>query len=388
MGKLAKSAMERESVSGSITKRAGGLAPVACSGSVCASPSGIARRLLPSLRPSRLPCAAAGLGQPIAVAMAAVCGGGARPAAPARASRAFLPARPIRSAPAPPRPEPRRGFDTRGIRQGCARGRRRSRRGGGGSRAAPGWAAASRPGEGREGGGQVGRAGRAVRGGPGPLPRERGGPGGAARGAADPRPQLIPAAPRQLPQRGRSRGPACPRRHRAPRPGRAWSPRGGERPVPVSLRCAGPAAGGTSRRRRERGLLRPRSPDRSAGSGRSGSCLRKGGGGQRGGGGPRCGQLPPIPPAAAPGMALPGRALPELSLGRRLQPDTGLAARRFGERPWDRASPEPGHRARGFGSLSPLWEPPPAHPRLPGTGSACPSGAAAERGVFAATHSG
>lgn len=66
MGKLAKSAMERESVSGSITKGAGGLAPVASSGCVCASPSGIARRLLPSLRPSRLHCAAAGLGQPIA----------------------------------------------------------------------------------------------------------------------------------------------------------------------------------------------------------------------------------------------------------------------------------------------------------------------------------
>ncbi|XP_068063811.1 uncharacterized protein [Anomalospiza imberbis] len=130
MGKLAKSAMERECVSGSITKRAGGLAPVASSGCVCASPSGIARRLLPSLRPSRLHCAAAGLGQPIAVAMAAVCGGGARPGAPAGASRTFLPAGPIGYAPAPPRPKPHRGFDTRGIRQGCARGR--SRRGGGG----------------------------------------------------------------------------------------------------------------------------------------------------------------------------------------------------------------------------------------------------------------
>lgn len=84
MGKLAKSAMERESVSGSITKGAGGLAPVASSGCVCASPSGIARRLLPSLRPSRLHCAAAGLGQPIAVAMAAVCGRGGSAGCPRR----------------------------------------------------------------------------------------------------------------------------------------------------------------------------------------------------------------------------------------------------------------------------------------------------------------
>lgn len=107
MGKLAKSAMERESVSGSITKGAGGLAPVASSGCVCASPSGIARRLLPSLRPSRLHCAAAGLGQPIAVAMAAVCGRGGSAGCPRRS----IPRLPPSSSPPAPSDtlRPRRG---------------------------------------------------------------------------------------------------------------------------------------------------------------------------------------------------------------------------------------------------------------------------------------
>lgn len=292
-------------------------------------------------------------------------------------SSLILPAGPSGHAPAPPRPKPQRGFDTRGIRQGCARGRRRSRRGGGGggSRAAPGWAAASHPGEGREGGGQVGRAGRAVRGEPGPFPRERGGPGGAVRGAADPRPQLIPAAPRQLPQPGRSRGPACPHRHRAPRPGRAWSPRRGERPFPLSLRSAGPAG----RRRREEPLGPARGRGRGGGSGGcslpaartaqqgaagAAPARERGAAGSGEGGGPRCGQLPPIPPAAAPGLALPGCALPELSLGRRLQPGHRPCCE---ERPQDRASPEPGRRERGrqqrrgpgtagVASPNPRWE--------------------------------
>lgn len=409
MGKLAKSAMERESVSGSITKGAGGLAPVASSGCVCASPSGIARRLLPSLRPSRLRCAAAGLGQPIAVAMAAVCGGGARPGAPARASRALLPAGPIGYAPAPPRPKPHRGFDTRGIRQGCARGRRRSRRGGGGgSRAAPGWAAASRPGEGREGGGQVGRAGRAVRGEPGPLPRERGGPGGAARGTADPRPQLIPPPPASCRSVGAAAVPRVPAGTAHPGPAERGAPAASGAPSPAAgsghsrcpcaLRDRRAAAGGTARscprpgpRRREWGLLRPRSPDRSAGSGRSGSCPRKGGPRAAGRGRPALRAAASNPASCGPGNG-PARLCPlRALLGAAAAARTPALQRGGSGGAVGPTSPEPGRRERGrqqrhgcrFTDPSVGAIPPHAH-GCGGRAVVCPNEAAPSRGAFPA----
>lgn len=407
MGKLAKSAMERESVSGSITKGAGGLALVASSGCVCASPSGIARRLLPSLRPSRLHCAAAGLGQPIAVAMAAVCGGGARPGAPARASRALLPAGPIGYAPVPPRPKPHRGFDTRGIRQGCARGRRRSRRGGGGgSRAAPGWAAASRPGEGREGGGQVGRAGRAMRGEPGPLPRERGGPGGAARGTADPRPQLIPPPPASCRSVGAAAVPRVPAGTAHPGPA--------ERGAPAASGAQSPAAGSghsrrpcaTGGRRREEPLGPARGRGRGGGSGgcsvpaaRTAQQGAAGAAPARERGGPRAaGRGRPALRAAAsnPASCGPGNGParlcpPRALLGAAAAARTPALQRGGSGGAVGPTSPEPGRRERGrqqrhgcrFTDPSVGAIPPHAH-GCGGRAVVCPNEVAPSRGAFPA----